>query len=43
LFPAAPPSTERRDAGSTIIEVLVALAVVAVVIAACAPSNAMLS
>jgi general secretion pathway protein I len=34
LFPAAPPSTERRDAGFTIIEVLVALALVAVVIVA---------
>jgi general secretion pathway protein I len=30
LSPAAPPSTERSDAGFTIIEVLIALAVVAV-------------
>jgi general secretion pathway protein I len=34
LFPATPPSTERRDAGFTLIEVLVALALVAVVIVA---------
>jgi len=34
LFPAAPPSTERRNAGFTIIEVLVALALIAVVIVA---------
>jgi general secretion pathway protein I len=34
LYPAAPPSTERHDAGFTIIEVLVALALVAVVIGA---------
>jgi general secretion pathway protein I len=34
LFPVAIQSTERRDAGFTIIEVLVALAVVAVVIVA---------
>jgi general secretion pathway protein I len=34
LFPETPPSIERRDAGFTIIEVLVALALVAVVIVA---------
>jgi general secretion pathway protein I len=34
LFPAPTPSIERPDAGFTIIEVLVALAVVAVVIVA---------
>jgi general secretion pathway protein I len=34
LFPATSPSTERRDAGFTILEVLVALALVAVVIVA---------
>ncbi|WGS18099.1 MULTISPECIES: prepilin-type N-terminal cleavage/methylation domain-containing protein [unclassified Bradyrhizobium] len=34
MSPATPPSIERRDAGFTIIEVLVALAVVAVVIVA---------
>jgi len=34
LFLATPPSTERRDAGFTILEVLVALALVAVVIVA---------
>src|SRR5262249_61605385 len=34
LFPVTPPSTERRDAGFTIIEVLVALALVAVAIIA---------
>jgi general secretion pathway protein I len=34
LFPVTPPSIERPDAGFTIIEVLVALAVVAVVIVA---------
>ena len=32
MFPATSPSTERRDAGFTILEVLVALALVAVVI-----------
>ena len=34
MFPATSPSTERPDAGFTIIEVLVALALVAVVIVA---------
>jgi general secretion pathway protein I len=34
LFPATSPSTERRDAGFTILEVLAALALVAVVIVA---------
>jgi general secretion pathway protein I len=34
LFPATSPSTERHDAGFTILEVLVALALVAVVIVA---------
>ncbi|WP_407147113.1 prepilin-type N-terminal cleavage/methylation domain-containing protein [Bradyrhizobium sp. ORS 86] len=34
MFPATSPSTERHDAGFTIIEVLVALALVAVVIVA---------
>ena len=34
MFPATSPSTERRDAGFTILEVLVALALVAVVIVA---------
>ena len=34
MFPVTPPSTERRDAGFTILEVLVALALVAVVIVA---------
>jgi general secretion pathway protein I len=34
LFPVTSPSTERRDAGFTILEVLVALALVAVVIVA---------
>jgi general secretion pathway protein I len=34
LFPVTPPSIERPDAGFTIIEVLVALAIVAVVIVA---------
>jgi general secretion pathway protein I len=34
LFPVTSPSIERRDAGFTIIEVLVALALVAVVIVA---------
>jgi general secretion pathway protein I len=34
LFPATSPSTERPDAGFTIIEVLIALALVAVVIVA---------
>jgi general secretion pathway protein I len=34
LFPATSPSTDRRDAGFTIIEVLVALALVTVVIVA---------
>ena len=34
MFPVTSPSTERRDAGFTIIEVLVALALVAVVIVA---------
>ncbi len=34
MFPVAPRSTERREAGFTLIEVLVALALVAVVIAA---------
>jgi general secretion pathway protein I len=34
LFPATSPSTEPRDAGFTILEVLVALALVAVVIVA---------
>jgi general secretion pathway protein I len=34
LFPATSPLTERRDAGFTILEVLVALALVAVVIVA---------
>jgi len=34
LFPATPPSTDRRDAGFTIIEVLIALAIVAVSIVA---------
>jgi general secretion pathway protein I len=34
LFPATPPPTDRRDAGFTIIEVLIALAIVAVGIVA---------
>src|SRR6202040_1466139 len=34
LFPATSPSTDRRDAGFTIIEVLIALALVAVSIVA---------
>ncbi len=34
MFPATSPSTERRDAGFTILEVLVALALVAIVIVA---------
>ena len=34
MFPETPPSIERRDASFTIIEVLVALALVAVVIVA---------
>lgn len=34
MFPATSPSAERRDAGFTILEVLVALALVAVVIVA---------
>ena len=34
MFPATSPAIERRDAGFTIIEVLVALALVAVVIVA---------
>jgi general secretion pathway protein I len=34
LFPAIPPPTDRRDAGFTIIEVLIALAIVAVGIVA---------
>jgi len=34
LFPAVPPSTDRHDAGFTLIEVLVALALVTVVIVA---------
>lgn len=34
MFPAKSPPTERRDAGFTILEVLVALALVAVVIVA---------
>ena len=34
MFPATSPSTERPDAGFTILEVLVALALVAVVIVA---------
>jgi general secretion pathway protein I len=34
LFPAAPPPIDRRDSGFTIIEVLIALAVVAVSIVA---------
>lgn len=34
MFPAKSPSTERQDAGFTILEVLVALALVAVVIVA---------
>jgi general secretion pathway protein I len=34
LFVVTPPSSERRDAGFTILEVLVALALVAVVIVA---------
>lgn len=34
MFPAAPPSIDGRDAGFTIIEVLIALAVVAVSIVA---------
>jgi general secretion pathway protein I len=34
LFPATSPSTDRRDAGFTIIEVLIALAIVAVSIVA---------
>jgi len=34
LFPVTSPSTERRDAGFTILEVLVALTLVAVVIVA---------
>jgi general secretion pathway protein I len=34
LSPAAPPPTDRRDAGFTIIEVLIALAIVAVSIVA---------
>jgi general secretion pathway protein I len=34
LFPATPPPTDRRDAGFTIIEVLIALAIVAVSIVA---------
>ena len=34
MSPVTPPSTDRRDAGFTIIEVLVALAVVAVCIVA---------
>jgi general secretion pathway protein I len=33
-LPATPPSTERRDAGFTIIEVLIALAIVAVSVVA---------
>ena len=33
-MPATPPSTDRRDAGFTIIEVLIALAIVAVSIVA---------
>ena len=33
-MPATPPSTERRDAGFTIIEVLIALAIVAVSVVA---------
>lgn len=34
MFPATPPPTDRRDAGFTIIEVLIALAIVAVGIVA---------
>ena len=34
MFPATSPSTDRRDAGFTIIEVLIALAIVAVSIVA---------
>jgi general secretion pathway protein I len=34
LFPATPPPTDRHDAGFTIIEVLIALAIVAVGIVA---------
>jgi len=34
LLPATPPSTDRRDAGFTIIEVLIALAIVAVSVVA---------
>jgi general secretion pathway protein I len=34
LFPATPPPTDRRDAGFTIIEVLIALAIVAVSVVA---------
>ena len=34
MFPATSPLTERRDAGFTILEVLVALALVAIVIVA---------
>ncbi len=34
MLPATPPSTDRRDAGFTIIEVLIALAIVAVSVVA---------
>jgi general secretion pathway protein I len=34
LFPAVPPPTDRRDAGFTIIEVLIALAIISVSIVA---------
>ena len=34
MFPATPPPTDRRDAGFTIIEVLIALAIVAIGIVA---------
>ena len=34
MFPVTPPPTDRRDAGFTIIEVLIALAIVAVSVVA---------